>query len=74
MLTKAGMETGSQSTACSAADGIQGLPDRFRLKTREAVKSCHNCGLPNWAISGPGVEIRLRLKAEGPYHHRDRRA
>lgn len=25
-------------------------------------KSCHNCGMPNWAISGDGVETRLRQK------------
>jgi hypothetical protein len=40
--------------------------------TRAVNKVCHNCGLPSYAISGLGVEIRLRLKAENRYHHRDR--
>jgi hypothetical protein len=40
--------------------------------TRTVNKVCHNCGLPSHAISGAGVEIRLRLKADKPYRHRDR--
>ena len=38
----------------------------------QRTKSCHNCGLPNWAISRPGT-VRLRLKAEGLYRQRERR-
>lgn len=33
--------------------------------------SCHNCGLPSWAISSPGETVQLRVKAESHFR-RDR--
>src|SRR5215831_9468262 len=52
---------------------IQGLKLEHFVsgRTSQRTKPCYNCGLPNWAIWGPGT-VRLRLKGKGPYH-RDRR-
>jgi hypothetical protein len=72
MLTNVGVDTGRRRAAGWDFDGPETLADGHRLKTREPNKPCHNCGLPSWAMSGACVEIRLRLKAEGSYHHRDR--
>ena len=70
MLIKTRMEASSHRTAGSASGGIQSFASQYLLLAR----SCHTCGLPNWGISRLGVEIRLRLKAEGTaYHRRDRR-
>ena len=71
MPTKKGEEGGSQSTGRLASDDIQDLADQYRQKMREVTKSCHSCAMTNWALSRPGITVRLRLKGEGPYQ-RDR--
>jgi hypothetical protein len=52
--------------------GTHVVADRHPAEARKVTKPCHNCALPNWATSRPGVTVRLRLKAEGAFHRRDR--
>jgi hypothetical protein len=73
MTTKREVEASTHNAAGSAPGGIQGIADQHPAKVREGIKSCHNCGLPNSAISRSGITLRLRLKAEGPFRHCDRR-
>jgi len=74
MPSKTGVEASNHSAPCSQpSDSIQGVTDQHPLKIRGVTKLCHNCGLPNWAISRQGITLRLRLKAEGSFRGRDRR-
>ena len=36
-------------------------------------KTCENCGLPSWAVSGDGVEVTIQQKPENRYQKTRRR-
>jgi len=40
---------------------------------RAAGRLCHMCGIPNWAISTPGVQFMLHRKSDGRFKRRDSR-